>query len=355
MNIFNLKIIIINFIVFIFFYFILEILTGIYFFPTKLKCSYILCNKNLTYQNTLYSPYQNIFYKKDEYGFRGRFKDVDKIDILVIGGSTTDERYLNINDTWTEKLQNKFNINSNYNIDIVNAGIDGQSTYGHIWNFKFWFNKIPNLKTKYIIFYIGLNEGADPNNHDYFYSNLNFFQKFKFFLKNNHGITYKLHTLYKTKIYNKLNIGHIKKDEGYINDMKLVKDSYKNLRNEHHQKILIENMNILIDLSNKFGAEPIFITQRSNSWIEKNKKIYSLPYMLTKTNLEINNFYAYEKFVSEMIMSNCKKKNIFCINLFEKLKFDINDTYDLYHVTPNGSSKVSNAIFKNLKNYITFN
>ena len=157
MNIFNLKIISINFIVFIFFYFILEILTGIYFSPTKLKCSYVLCNKNLIYQNTLYSPYQDIFYKKDEYGLRGRFKDVDKIDILVVGGSTTDERYLNINDTWTEKLQNKFNINSNYNIDIVNAGIDGQSSHGHIWNFKFWFNKIPNLKTKYIIFYIGLN------------------------------------------------------------------------------------------------------------------------------------------------------------------------------------------------------
>lgn len=357
MKIFNFKMIFINVVVFIFFYLILEILTGSYIFSTKLNCSYILCNKNLAYQNTLYSPYQDIFYKKDAYGFRGRLKDVNEIDIIVVGGSTTDERYLNINDTWSEKLQNKLNIYNNSNIDIVNAGIDGQSTYGHIWNFKFWFNKIPNLKTKYIIFYIGINEKPIPTKNDNFYYKLNFIQKIKYFLKNNYGISYKIYTLYKTKIDNKLlkNVGHFKRDKNYMNEMKLVKDSEKILINEDHQKILIKNMNILIDLSNKFGAKPIFITQRTNSWIEKDKKIYSLPYMLTKTNLEISNHYAYEKFVSDIVMKNCKKKDIFCINLFEKLKFDINDTYDFTHVNPNGSSKVSNAIFENLKNYVKFN
>ena len=357
MKIFNFKTISINVIVFIFFYLVLETLTGIYIFSTKLKCNYILCNKNLAYQNNLYSPYQDIFYKKDVYGFRGRLKDVNEIDIIAVGGSTTDERYLNINDTWTEKLQNKLNIYNDYNIDIINAGIDGQSTYGHIWNFKFWFNKIPNLKTKYIIFYIGLNEKPNPTKSDNFSYNLNFIQKIKYFLKNNHGITYKIYTLYKTKIDNKLlkNVGHFKRDEDHINDMKLVKDSNKILRNEDHQKILLENMNILIDLSNKFGAKPIFITQRSNSWIEKNKKIYSLPYLRNKNNLETSNHYAYEKFISDTIMSNCEKKDIFCINLFEKLKLNINDTYDFTHMNPNGSSKVSNEIFKNLKNYLIFN
>ena len=354
MKIFNFKIIFINVIVFIFFYLVLETLTGSYIFSTKLKCNYILCNKNLAYQNTLYSPYQDIFYKKDAYGFRGRLKDVNEIDIIVVGGSTTDERYLNINDTWTEKLQNKLNIYNNYNIDIVNAGIDGQSTHGHIWNFKFWFNKIPNLKTKYIIFYIGINEKPIPTENDNFSYKLNFIQKIKYFLKNNHGITYKIYILYKTKIDNKLlkNVGHFKRDESYINDMKLVKDSDKTFKNEDHQKILIENMNNLISLSNKFEAKPIFITQRTNKWIKKDKKIYSLPYTLTKANLELNNHYAYEKFVSDTIMNNCEKKNIFCINLFKKLELKIDDTYDLTHLNPKGSSKLSNIIFENLKNYV---
>ena len=349
MKIFNFKTISINVIVFIFFYLVLETLTGIYIFSTKLKCNYILCNKNLAYQNNLYSPYQDIFYKKDVYGFRGRLKDVNEIDIIAVGGSTTDERYLNINDTWTEKLQNKLNIYNDYNIDIVNAGIDGQSTHGHIWNFKFWFNKIPNLKTKYIIFYIGLNEKPNPTKSDNFSYNLNFIQKIKYFIKNNHGITYKIYSVYKTKIDTKSyqNAGHFKKDKDYMKNMKLVKNDEKIFKYEEHKKILTNNINIIIDLSNEFEAEPIFITQRTNAWIKKDKKIYSLPYKGTKTN-----HYAYEKFVSDTVMHNCEIKNIFCINLFEKLELKTDDTYDLSHMKPKGSSNVSDVIFENLKNHI---
>ena len=43
-----------------------------------------------------------------------------------------------------KKLESKLNLNLN-NIDVVNAGIDGQSTYGHIWNFEEWFVKLDNF------------------------------------------------------------------------------------------------------------------------------------------------------------------------------------------------------------------
>jgi hypothetical protein len=72
-----------------------------------------------------------------------------------------------------------------------------------------------------------------------------------------------------------------------------------------------------------------------------------LPYKGTKTN-----HYAYEKFVSDTVMRNCEIKNIFCINLFEKLELKTDDTYDLSHMKPKGSSNVSDVIFQNLKNHI---
>ena len=71
----------------------------------QIKCSYVLCNYKIVYENKLYQPFNKISYEKDEYGLRGRKKDVSKIDILVFGGSTTDERYLNLEDTWSEKLE----------------------------------------------------------------------------------------------------------------------------------------------------------------------------------------------------------------------------------------------------------
>ena len=36
---------------------------------------------------------------------------------------------------------------------VVNAGVDGQSTVGHIKNFDWWFPNIPDLKVKYFLFY----------------------------------------------------------------------------------------------------------------------------------------------------------------------------------------------------------
>ena len=78
--------------------------------------------------------------------------EYQNIDFLVLGGSTTEEKFIDDNDTWTEKLEKKF-IKDGKDIEVVNAGIDGQSTIGHIYNFEKWFPHIKNLNPKFIIFY----------------------------------------------------------------------------------------------------------------------------------------------------------------------------------------------------------
>ena len=51
-----------------------------------------------------------------------------------------------------------------YKFNIVNAGIEGQSTYGHIYNFKHWFPRLKDFSPKLYIFYIGINDqGAGYN------------------------------------------------------------------------------------------------------------------------------------------------------------------------------------------------
>ena len=88
------KNILINVIVFLFLYLILEIFSGQIIFKKKIRCSYVLCEANYNYKTSLYSDESiHIEYKKDKYGLRGREKSLSETDILVIGGSTTDERY----------------------------------------------------------------------------------------------------------------------------------------------------------------------------------------------------------------------------------------------------------------------
>ena len=330
-----LKIFIINFLIFSSIILILELIMGNKIYSEKLNCGYLLCSADHSYKNNLYEGKKYISYKKDNYGFRGLRKNVDEIDILTIGGSTTDERYLEVEDTWSEQLESIINNNfPNLDVDVVNAGIDGQSTYGHIWNFKNWFPKIENFKTKYIFFYIGLNEyfSDEKSFYDKGTKNLNSFQKIKLWFKENNGIIYKTYNLVYRKFYlnDVLNVGHTIRDKNY----KLAGKNYK-ITNENI-KDLNNKLDTLIRLSKKLDAIPVFITQKSQRSILINNKIYSIDKF---------NYYSKEKAISDIIINNCKNNQIFCIDLFNKIKFSEDSLYDLVHTSPVGSKIIAEAIF----------
>lgn len=304
----------------------------------KIKCSYVLCNHNVSYENNLYDTIEIVNYKKDEYGFRGRVKKVSEIDILVFGGSTTDERYLNLNDTWIEQLELLLN-KKNYHIDIVNAGIDGQSTYGHIWNFNNWINRIDNFKTKFIFFYIGINDSSTPGMFDLDSTNYEKFSlknKIKFNIKNNNAFIYGLYKAYlKIRILLGLDInpGHNKKipkiDEFYLDESEYIHDDQK------FKMSFKNNLQQLTSLTREIGAEPIFITQRSLRWFKKENKIYN--YQNTKA-------YQIELLSKNIIINYCDENNLFCVDVFSNLDLEPKDTYDLVHLTPRGSKKVAKIL-----------
>lgn len=75
------------------------------------------------------------------------------INIVFAGGSTTNQKFLNYNETIVGILDNQIK-----EYKIVNSGVDGMSIKGHINSFKYWYNKIDNLKPSYYIFYIGVND-----------------------------------------------------------------------------------------------------------------------------------------------------------------------------------------------------
>ena len=106
-----------------------------------------------------YKSTHSAMYKRDHYGLRGDYNKISDIEIVTIGGSTTDERWIDENLTWTYLLQEELN-KKGLKIKIANAGVDGQSTLGHMYNFDLWFNKIPNFKPKIFLLYIGINDSA---------------------------------------------------------------------------------------------------------------------------------------------------------------------------------------------------
>jgi lysophospholipase L1-like esterase len=107
----------------------------------------------------LYPGHGPAVYSRDEHGLRGAYSDPGKIDILVMGGSTADEIYVSDELTWVEQLRKAFAA-AGQPLVIVNAAIDGQSSIGHIRAIDIWFPNIPGLRTRYVLFYIGINDIA---------------------------------------------------------------------------------------------------------------------------------------------------------------------------------------------------
>ena len=335
------NILIINFFIILICFILIEIFSGDLIFKKGLKCSYVLCNANYNYTTDLYSKTKiKIKYLKDENGFRGRTNEIDKINILTVGGSTTDERYLNLNDTWSEKLEKLF-LNKSVKIDVVNAGIDGQSTYGHIWNFNNWFNKIEKLKIDYIIFYVGINEKKQPGRHDLDISKVRYPKKILYILKYNNGLTSKIYEflVHKKNPIDELNVAHSKnRKTNYVKVDSNIQYEFNSLGN---------NIEKLITLTKNLGAEPIFVTQKTLRWKKKNDEIYSIS--------KKENFFMREKKISEIILNKCKIFKIFCLDGFKGIKLNLEDTYDLVHTSPSGSQKIAYFIFSNIRENINFN
>ena len=94
-------------------------------------------------------------YIRDNLGFRIAKNSTNPkdIDIVFAGGSTTNQKFLNYDETIVGILDDKIK-----KYKFVNSGVDGMSIIGHINSFDFWYNKIENFNPSYFIFYIGVND-----------------------------------------------------------------------------------------------------------------------------------------------------------------------------------------------------
>ncbi len=97
-------------------------------------------------------------YVRDEYGLRDDCASPADIDILTVGGSTTDQRFLAQEATYQAVMQRDLAQAAGRDICVSNAGIDGHSTHGHLRAFRDWFPLIPGLEPKLFVFYIGIND-----------------------------------------------------------------------------------------------------------------------------------------------------------------------------------------------------
>lgn len=139
----------------------LELSFGLWFVPDGWERALAL---NVVRQRTVISDAAALYvgggpivYSRDRYGLRGDYGEPSDVDILTIGGSTTDQRYLSDGTTWQDELRRVLQARGR-DVRVANAGVDGHTTFGHVAAYRHWFPLIPNLRPAYVILYVGLND-----------------------------------------------------------------------------------------------------------------------------------------------------------------------------------------------------
>ncbi len=357
---------------------IIEAIFGSWFRAPNLWSLSIYRNKDWTYTADDKYPSDNVVnYKRDYYGLRGNYGEITDVDILTLGGSTTDERFVTEGETWTDTLDTCLEKRVGTKIGTANAGVTGQTTRGHAKNFDIWLNQIPGLAPKYILAYFGVNERGihaladkddvrDFNESDRPISRLKILRKWIYMnsaiyaawaIVRGNLAAYRLgFAPYRRRDFDRrvFKPGEFKGQTGveriniqFSEDSKYMiametpdfqqRVDVERERNYEKLSALSNRLKALTDKISDFGSIPVFITQ---SWGH-----YRIQNRVVRGDLDL---YFSVRAENETIMDFCAGNNIFCINLAEKLEFHDNDFWDSVHTSPQGSRRVGEFICEHL-------
>ena len=277
-------------------------------------------------------------YRKDRYGFRGVYVEPADIDVLVIGGSTTNELYVGEGETWVDVLRAEF-ASGGRNLVIVNAGVDGHSTRAHIKSFELWFPRIPGLRPDYVLAYVGLND-VDLKSQEQ-YDRLeeeNGMRRLRRLIANNSAI---------------YNLFRIVRGVLRAREVRLIHGRRNEFREATRRKFEPARWRPSIDayggrlreLARRivaFGARPIFVTQlRGDVFdIDGRTLVSNADSDITREKLRLFNAKT---------MEVCRSVGGICVDLGAELRLKPDDFYDRLHTLPPGSRKIGRYLYSRLR------
>jgi len=294
----------------------------------------------------LYNTFDaSITYTRDKYGLRGisTYNQPEKINILTVGGSTTDQRYITDALTWQEALERELH-SYGKEIYVSNAGVDGQSTYGHLKSMEIWFPKIEKLKPDIILFYVGINDFYRVTS-DSKYDDIQELKSggFKNQIKDKsvfYNVYRKLRGMQKAT---KFEVGHRKIDFSRVHYTKeeVVNEKLLEIYDDTNLKAFKIRIQKLIDYSKSQNAIPIFISQPTMHYKIRNGTIFGTENIQYLDEKYAYNGVGYYKLLSKLneAMKEVAGKDFF-IDVTNDHYWYATDFYDYFHMTPTGASKL---------------
>lgn len=316
---------------------------------------------------------KTIIHTKNSLGFRGEEPphDFEKyLTIITIGGSTTECFYISDGKTWTDILGKKLkNIFKQFWIN--NAGLDGQTTFGHILLME---DYIVKLKPKVVLFLVGVNDRdglAAPRYKDKGMLRPKLkFQSIKGVLESfaNYSEVFSLAlNIYRNFKARKLELHHREINIRALESIELleeIKNKVKQKINNFNQKPFEERLKKLIQISKANNIEPIFITQPT-LYGRAIDDITNVNLAKIKSDvwdpLPADGELVWESLerTNDVIRRVGREEKVLVIDLSRELPKSSKYYYDFYHFSNEGNEKIAEIIYRRLcpflaQNYNTY-
>ena len=344
-----LKIIIINIIILVILLVVIELFFGSWLKKNNIGSLLIPKQQSNLITSFPYKSKDIGIYTRDQYGFRANTYDLKDIDILILGGSTTEEREIDDQRIWTKIFEK----NVRKKLKVLNAGIGGQTSLGHKEMFNLWFNNLDTLSPDYILVFLGINDalylieniteqkiqgditsdklisGRNINNSNRDeLINVKQLDKIVQYIKNN-SILHSLYLVIKGNlISNKYRLNYnnnVKTFEPYVTRSPKI-GSLSEVYLDQFESYYHNNLLNIYNYTNEYNSNLILVTQTVSSkhWIRE-----------------------YLEIINKFTFSFCEIKKIQCIDLENKIS-GLSDIffYDGIHTDPVGSKIIGEFIAK---------
>lgn len=348
---------------------VVELIFGNWFSSKDLTTLNIL--RDRTWHYDFYYPgipnqERKITYSRDYWGLRGDFTDPVNIDLLTVGGSTTDQRFISDGFTWQDVLQRKFN-ETGQHVKIANAGVDGRTTFGHQHDFNYWFAQIEELQPRFIMLYVGINDmffSRQNSSKDSLYLAQNTWQEK---VKLNSAVYAFARSVLGSYIVIKRDIGHTTIDYSNAQWTSVALQSDYSARLAKRLAGYSKRFNLLLQKIEKMGATPIVVSQPRGDARVINGQLHGLVSVsprsgksfidsdLGELGADTANGMDYHHILSlfnAISLERCEQHSGICIDLANQLEFADGDFYDQAHNTRQGAKKIGEFLYAELRGRI---
>ena len=301
------------------------------------------------------SAMPTVTFTRDAYGLRGACEDPGAIEILTVGGSTTEQLFISDGQTFQDALQGLLGKELGRRVCVANAGVDGHSTFAHIEALDHWFPLIPGLKPKYFLLYVGINDaGIRLSPHLDYDLNRKIVESPLSYALSQHSALYGL-----ARTLNRLIQGNHGNQFAWHNRNTPKADEYTATQSSPDIDDLVSKNTaafagrletIVSTITTRYGAKPICVSQPNLFAIARGGRWVGLADVFTYDGRKFNGLDYRQSILSldEAMKKICTKAGGYYFDM-GSVDFPVTDFYDAVHMGPVGAQALGNRLFDEMR------